>query len=1341
MQAWDGGMKTHIREIKRRMAAVLCVSMIVGLCPAIKMNSAAARTHSGTASYSDAERESGVRATHSVSSRPSHFASDSDAEYVNSGPGVVSTQSTPSGPSKIGTPSQLLLEEIATISEATPSEYKEFEVPSLSPENVKVNLFDYWLTKQDASDTGGSNWRPDRFLQSTSINMRKPGIPHALIFAGINREKEWAFGDRYLDTNKAGPWSRSYNTYVRDNYGPKDKVDPHYSDPWPNILNRKLGQDGYPVLALTPELVESSFRYVKTNNIIRCDYEDIDPNESLAYLFDPEFEERTGEKQNGRASYENVKGLFLSRDNGMYYYNSKENAAVLGPNNKITLYNEPAVGSGSDLGQFFPFNTVEQMFRIATNSQTQKRELVSKVANGRNTPMNHYFGLTMEVEFQQPLGGRISTSTTENNDMIFTYSGDDDIWIFIDGVLVADMGGIHDAMGVTINFTDGSITYNDKDYNGEIVDVINPETKKKINTTLLAQFQAAYGDSTEYEEIFKGNTFKDWTKHTLKVFYLERGNEASNLSLSFNLMEPQPGSIVKVDQAGKPLANVAFELYRADENFKVTDPVQDRIASFTTKDKGEAALMADEDKLLLFDNDGHYVLRETGTPVGYVTSGDIHLTYKEKTGLFTVENTWETGAVAGFTAKVTSNNLQYADSESTRDPTKEGKDGLIFAVPLYKKQRTDGTKEWIPMYGSVADGFNAVLPKDQKAESIRAAVLEAVMRQALGSQDKQREYESWFLEYNENNGRFEGTMNDLPGLADEYMNNDSKGNLTLAYYVLHPSDTDDELYKAFKDCTTAEEKYRALVDVIKNASASGESENQEEDDKTIDATIKKLVEKHVDEDTRLLNTNTNSFNRYYFIRLYVPNQARILQVYKQNAKGDPLRDAEFTLYNDKACKEENAVARGKTDEKGLMTFSVQNEGGNGLGEGSKLSSAVKFALSAARTKDTGVETGPRSYWLKETKAPDGYQLKNEVVEIRVTKDSLYANAGAANDGIEVAKGVGYLLKTVARYASAAHISVTLRDIIATKYTLPADKEFDTFSIEGDNAWKEATSSQLKLHYKLDEEGSISGYDYGIHQEDADKMKDKRPYFVTDTGWVGFAVRQNYAAHQNPTDANGEPDPYYSDEAKEDLKMVDLSHLLTGSTTVMVTDPEDHTGSLTVYKTDESNADRKLQGANFILEYVLKETYEDIAGESSFDQVAGSEAGQDKISEAIRQKLETLKAEGKQIQFKQREGILTTDENGVIATSSLPEGIYRLTETKAPEGYVTDSTPIYFVINIPQESHTVAVALNVTNKRLVMPNTGGTGTGRYYLYGLSLMSIALLTERERRRRRRSAVRRN
>ena len=106
--------------------------------------------------------------------------------------------------------------------------------------------------------------------------------------------------------------------------------------------------------------------------------------------------------------------------------------------------------------------------------------------------------------------------------MRFEFNGDDDLWIYLDNVLVLDMGGVHDAFRGKINFRTGDVTCNA--LNGE-------------NTTIKAMFKKAgrFPDGTEWDdarvnEYFRGNTFKDFTTHNFKMFYMERGRYSQSLS-------------------------------------------------------------------------------------------------------------------------------------------------------------------------------------------------------------------------------------------------------------------------------------------------------------------------------------------------------------------------------------------------------------------------------------------------------------------------------------------------------------------------------------------------------------------------------------------------------------------------------------------------------------------------------------------------------------------------------------------------------------------------------------------------------------------------------------------
>ena len=121
--------------------------------------------------------------------------------------------------------------------------------------------------------------------------------------------------------------------------------------------------------------------------------------------------------------------------------------------------------------------------------------------------LDYHFGMSMEHQFTVPYDGKV-----KGNDMLFSFSGDDDMWLFVDGQLVLDLGGIHEAATGTINFTKGTYSING---------VEKP----------LAEVLTDYAPDT----YAKTGAWAGGTDHSFQMFYLERGGTLSNLSISFNL--------------------------------------------------------------------------------------------------------------------------------------------------------------------------------------------------------------------------------------------------------------------------------------------------------------------------------------------------------------------------------------------------------------------------------------------------------------------------------------------------------------------------------------------------------------------------------------------------------------------------------------------------------------------------------------------------------------------------------------------------------------------------------------------------------------------------------------
>ncbi|MEE0954492.1 MAG: SpaA isopeptide-forming pilin-related protein [Eubacterium sp.] len=131
-----------------------------------------------------------------------------------------------------------------------------------------------------------------------------------------------------------------------------------------------------------------------------------------------------------------------------------------------------------------------------------------------------------------PANGQVLNPKGEYKDMQFEFSGDDDTWLYIDGVLVGDGGGIHNRTEIDINFADGSVTVTglkDAVHTGSF------EETKYLDDIFKAA--GRYNDD-EWEEIpgSAHKRFKAGTYHNFDMFYLERGGGESNLYIHYNLV-------------------------------------------------------------------------------------------------------------------------------------------------------------------------------------------------------------------------------------------------------------------------------------------------------------------------------------------------------------------------------------------------------------------------------------------------------------------------------------------------------------------------------------------------------------------------------------------------------------------------------------------------------------------------------------------------------------------------------------------------------------------------------------------------------------------------------------
>lgn len=787
-----------------------------------------------------------------------------------------------------------------------------YTVETVNPIGTTVNLFDYWVV--DGDNDKSVNINNNNGNNNTGINK-----DHQLKFnggggTGINK---W--------TGRSGIGGFGRLQFVKN-----------------TLVN------GY------PEIKAGTYASYGTKG--DC------TDESLAYLFNND--SQANGKQKGKAVYNNVQGLFQLKD-GYYVYDSygvSGNYAVYNPTtNYFNVYDKAGVYKGgvsdANLGQFFPFDSADKVFDEKGNSLSPKQ-----IIDG-STNLNHHFGMSVTTEFVQPASGK----TTGNKDMVFEFSGDDDVWVYIDGVLVGDLGGIHEKATLKINFATGGV------HVGHVDNANDPE-KTIQDTTIKAMFQAAGADTTN----FSGNTFRDSTKHTLSFFYLERGAGASNMSLKFNLTTLPSSEVEKVDQNGKAVQGATFALYRSGADWNEQGKA---IAQGTTDDKGRLVLLKPDRSVLSFDEEhadrhDYFVLKEVDLPAGYrssltsstsATPGELHLQYKAAAS--------GTGGVvvAPQTTVTTANNEQWTGSRmwlnggylaaketiSLSKKIKDNKDkpissGTTFAVVL---KRTDKTKKdtdesaWTAVTGNPLNGYKLC-----SAHGIAGAV------EAAKSADTS------VFDVN-TKGDYVVTVRSLPGDIEKYaamLEDKSQSEYTVAAYH-----------------TTASSLAGATID-----------------------------------NTSMVQYQT--INRQFSTVIHLTNVQNRLFVQKVDDLDEPVDGATFELYKSDDVTGDSpstyAINPGATPydtvkAKG-MTYPYDIKG------------AACFPLDS--TKHAPLIKG--TYYLRESVSPDGHEINNTITKVIVDDSGVYVDAGKEGDGVRSMSGPGSLIASLAQFGSPDSIDNTLTHI-------------------------------------------------------------------------------------------------------------------------------------------------------------------------------------------------------------------------------------------------------------------------------------------------------------------------
>lgn len=259
--------------------------------------------------------------------------------------------------------------------------------------------------------------------------------------------------------------------------------------------------------------------------------------------------------------------------------------------------------------------------------------------------VNMGFGTEFTIPFTLSKDGKIN-----GQDITFNFTGDDDVWVFIDDYLVLDMGGAHRMASGTIDFAEKNVTVESAFTPDKSTTAAWKDGATRANQTSEKRTKKFTQIKTEGKNTFEDIMADDSKVHTLKMFYMERGMFDSNMSVSFNFSPIPSGLTLSKDVDTKPVNDGLKSVVETKDNF-----------DFTVK-----------------DND------TTRTEYTYE---------KDYNGTGTERNTTTDGVVEGLADNVYAKNFEYTEADDN------GNKGLIIGTgfTITETENSNYNTRWFVM--------------------------------------------------------------------------------------------------------------------------------------------------------------------------------------------------------------------------------------------------------------------------------------------------------------------------------------------------------------------------------------------------------------------------------------------------------------------------------------------------------------------------------------------------------------------------------------------------------------------------------------------------------------------
>ena len=347
-----------------------------------------------------------------------------------------------------------------------------------------------------------------------------------------------------------------YNTFMAVNNSTYDdkgkKIDNDYSRTFQGLVEKKTSANGLPLLrtvnsdiatALVDPHFDEDFLQGKNsfNTVLGKVYKDV----SFPFTKDAVFKSGDTSDPEQYAKYwyydSSKASLYLKQDqtNGKYYLEfpgkDSEGKPITDDKSRNISPSGPASG-------FFPFNQTVSTGGVASQ-------------------YNYGFGAKLQFDFTLTQNGKVVVGKDDNDKDIevpikFFFSGDDDVWVYIDGELVLDVGGAHGKASGLLEFGENNTVTPYVSSNK------NTDTSDPMVYTTDAQNKTVYFNQTPITFQKQGTSIplnNKLTTHTLTMFYMERGMWDSNMAVAFNfpdsneLQVEKEVNLTNVNDKFKPL--------------------------------------------------------------------------------------------------------------------------------------------------------------------------------------------------------------------------------------------------------------------------------------------------------------------------------------------------------------------------------------------------------------------------------------------------------------------------------------------------------------------------------------------------------------------------------------------------------------------------------------------------------------------------------------------------------------------------------------------------------------------------------------------------------------------